>query len=176
MNFNLPSTEEMIKQLESLINERNENEKLNGLFDINYFSSIKKSISYEVFDIKNMKIRKSIKGAYLSACIKRHKRNIVKDYILKIAIIEELDLTQRIADLFFIECMGRSVGEFYLNEHFAGLQYKNNKLTKIKRTSENIVLNPEKKEEVKGIIAKYKNQIIDSVEKIKIYFYEAKLS
>lgn len=176
MNFNLPSTEEMIKQLESLINERNENEKLNGLFDINYFSSIKKSISYEVFDIKNMKIRKSIKGAYLSACIKRHKRNIVKDYILKIAIIEELDLTQRIADLFFIECMGRCVGEFYLNEHFAGLQYKNNKLTKIKRTSKNIVLNPEEKEEVKGIIAKYKNQIIDSVEKIKIYFYEAKLS
>jgi len=47
--------------------------------------------------------------------------------------------------------MGRSVGEFYLNEHFAGLQYKNNKLTKIKRTSENIVLNPEKKEEVKEL-------------------------
>jgi len=176
MNFNLPSTEEMIKQLESLINERNENEKLKGLFDSDYFSSIKKSINNEVSDIKSMEIKKSIKGAYLSACIKRHKRNIVKDYILKIAIIEELDLTQRIADLFYIECIGRSVGEFYLNEHFSGLQYKNNKLTKIKRTSETIVLNIVKKEEVKEIIGKYKNQIIESVEKIKYFFNEAKLS
>ncbi|MEX6216107.1 hypothetical protein AB6G22_20635 [Providencia hangzhouensis] len=175
MNYNLPSPEEMIKQLGDLINKRNEKERLGDFFNNDYFSEFRKCINNEVSEIKNMEVKRSIKGAYLSACIKRYKRNIVKDYILKIALIEGLDLTQRIADLFFIECLGRSVGEFFLNEHFSGLQYKENKLTKIKRTSENIVLNPVKKEEVKGIIAKYKNQIIDSVEKIKCYFYEAKL-
>jgi len=68
------------------------------------------------------------------------------------------------------------VGEFFLNEHFSGLQYKENKLTKIKRTSETIVLNPAKKIEIKEIIEKYKKQIIESVEKVKFYFHEAKLS
>jgi len=176
MNDDLPSPEEMIKQLELLVNERNGNEELEKYFNKNYFFYFRKIINNEVYEIKNMGVKNAIKGAYLSACIKRHKRNIVKDYILKIAIIEELDLTQRMADLFFIECIGRSVGEFYLNEHFAGLQYKNNKLTKIKRTSKAIVLNPAKKEEVKKIIEKYKKKIIESVEKIKYYFYEAKFS
>ncbi|EMT6385483.1 hypothetical protein WMR60_004082 [Providencia rettgeri] len=85
-----------------------------------------------------------------------------------------MDLTQRIADLFFIECLGRSVGEFYLNENFAGLQYNNNELIKIKRTSKTILLNPAIKEKVNEIIEKYKKQIVESIEKIKSYFYEAK--
>lgn len=145
-----------------------------NFFDENHFLKYQKLINEEVSEIKSLEIKSAIKGAYLSACIKRYKRDIVKDYILKIALIEKLDLTQRVADLFFIECMGRSVGEFYLNQHFSGLQYENTKLVKIKRTSKSIILSPDKKEEIKKIIDKYKKEVIESVELIKNYFYMAK--
>lgn len=164
------SIDELLKEFEEL--PTLEDEKI--FFDENYFFKYQQSINKEVAEIKSLEVKSAIKGAYLSACIKRYKRDIVKDYILKIALIEKLDLTQRVADLFFIECMGRSVGEFYLNQHFSGLQYENTKLVKIKRTSKSIILSPDKKEEIKKIIDKYKKEVIESIELIKNYFYMAK--
>lgn len=164
------SIDELLKEFEEL--PTLEDEKI--FFDENYFLKYQQSINKEVAEIKSLEVKSAIKGAYLSACIKRYKRDIVKDYILKIALIEKLDLTQRVADLFFIECMGRSVGEFYLNQHFSGLQYENTKLVKIKRTSKSIILSPDKKEEIKKIIDKYKKEVIESIELIKNYFYMAK--
>lgn len=168
----LPTPEEMDEMFKQL--QSPQKQTLEDFFDNDYFFNFKMKINKEVIFIKRMDVNKSVKGAYLSACIKRQKRSIVKDYILKIALIEKIDLTQRMADLFFIECLGRSVGEFYLNENFAGLQYNNNELIKIKRTSKTILLNPAIKEKLNEIIEKYKKQIIESIEKIKNYFYEAK--
>lgn len=150
------------------------NENVLAFFDDDYFSKYQQSINNEVAEIRSLDVNAKVKGAYLSACIKRHKRDIVRDYILKIAVVEKLDLTQRIADLFFIKCLGRSVGEFYLNKNFAGLQYGNDKLLKVKRTSQVIILNPQKKQKIEKIIDKYDFEIIKSIELIKEYFYLAK--
>ncbi|EMT6385482.1 hypothetical protein WMR60_004081 [Providencia rettgeri] len=57
MNANLPSPEEMIKQLGDLINKRNENEKLGDFFNNEYFSEFRKCINNEVSEIKIMEKR-----------------------------------------------------------------------------------------------------------------------
>ncbi|THB18582.1 hypothetical protein [Providencia sp. MGF014] len=166
------SIDELLKEFEELPKLEDEE----NFFDKNHFLKYQKLINKEVSEIKSLEIKSAIKGAYLSACIKRYKRNVVRDYILKIAVIEKLDLTQRLADLFFIEYLGRSVGEFYLNRNFSNLQYDNktNTLVRIQRTSQSIILNQEKKDETKKIIDKYKKEVIESVELIKNYFYMAK--
>lgn len=166
------SIDELLKEFEELPTLEDEKK----FFDDNYFLKYQQSINKEVAEIESLEIKKAIKGAYLSACIKRYKRNVVRDYILKIAVIEKLDLTQRIADLFFIECMGRSVGEFYLNRNFSNLKYDNetNTLVRIQRTSQSIILSPDKKEKIKKIIEKHKEKIIENIETIKNYFYMAK--
>ncbi|MEX6160224.1 hypothetical protein [Providencia manganoxydans] len=92
----LPTPEEMDEMFKQL--QSPQKQTLEDFFDNDYFFNFKMKINKEVVFIKRMDVNKSVKGAYLSACIKRHKRSIVKDYILKIALIEKIDLTQRMAD------------------------------------------------------------------------------
>lgn len=86
--------------------------------------------------------------AYCSAALKNYKRNLISLYILKIKKVEDLKLTTRSADMFFINYLGRSVGEKYLCENF-GRDFK---------AGDAIILTGNYKKELNLIILKYKSE------------------
>ncbi|MEY0116986.1 hypothetical protein AB7W24_22530 [Providencia rettgeri] len=104
--------------------------------------------------------------AYFSAAIKNYKRHIITLCVQKIQKEQDLKLSSRSADMFFIAYLGRSVNEIYLCENF--------KTDYIKRSEKYKTLTPAYKEHLKKIIYLYKdrvltllNYVIDLYRKIK---------
>ncbi|HGO4926835.1 TPA: hypothetical protein MDS32_005481 [Klebsiella pneumoniae] len=91
--------------------------------------------------------------AYCSAALKNYKRNLISLYILKIKEVEDIKLTTRSADMFFINYLGRSVGEKYLCENF-GRDFK---------SGDKIILTDKYKSELNSIILKYREECVQNL-------------
>lgn len=104
-------------------------------------------IWYGLKEVKNKSNSKNLQ-AHCSAALKNYKRYLILLHIEKIKEIEDLKLTTRAADMFFINYLGRSVGEEFLCDNF-GRDFK---------IGDNIILTPKYKEKLNEIILKYKEE------------------
>ncbi|MEY0656008.1 hypothetical protein AB7321_20370 [Providencia rettgeri] len=109
-----------------------------------------KRIRADLIKIKQTSNSKSLQ-AHCSAALKHYKRDLITLHINKIKHEEGLKLTTRAADLFFMSYLGRSVGEGYLCLNFSG-DYK-----------KDIILTPDYKKKLNGIILKYKEECQDDL-------------
>lgn len=134
----------LFKHLENIFkNNLFENEELNEIF--------KSRIKNELHEITKKANSKNLQ-AYCSAALKNYKRDLITLHIKKIKEIEQIKLTTRTADLFFMSYLGRSVGEKYLCYHFSSDYNKRD-----------IILTPDYKKHIITLIDKYKKQAIDNL-------------
>lgn len=142
--------EHMFDHLKNIFNEKTE-EKDNEEEKLFTEKQILKLFEDKIWeDLQKIKKECNSKNlqAYCSAALKNYKRNLISLYILKIKEVEDLKLTTRSADMFFINYLGRSVGEKYLCENF-GRDFKN---------GDKIILTDKYKKELNLIILKYKSE------------------
>lgn len=164
----------MFDHLNSIFNEKTEDkEEEEKLFTEKELSDL-----FELFEEKMWEDLKKIKRecnqknlqAYCSAALKNYKRNLVCSHIEKIKEVENLKITTRAADMFFISYLGRSVGEKFLCANF-GRDFKK---------GDQIILTDKYKGELSLIIAKYADEceknlinIISLYRKLKNYIIYA---
>ncbi|EPJ0509703.1 hypothetical protein ACTBNK_006018 [Klebsiella variicola] len=147
--------EHMFDHLKNIFNEKAE-EKENEEDKLFTEKQLLKLFEDKIWeDLQKIKIECNSKNlqAYCSAALKNYKRNLISLYILKIKEVEDLKLTTRSADMFFINYLGRSVGEKYLCENF-GRDFK---------AGDPIILTDKYKKELNLIISKYREECLESL-------------
>lgn len=147
--------EHMFDHLKNIFNEKAE-EKENEEDKLFTEKQLLKLFEDKIWeDLQKIKIECNSKNlqAYCSAALKNYKRNLISLYILKIKEVEDLKLTTRSADMFFINYLGRSVGEKYLCENF-GRDFK---------AGDPIILTDKYKKELNLIISKYREECLGSL-------------
>ena len=147
--------EHMFDHLKNIFNEKaeekeNEEEKL---FTEKQLLKLFEDKIWE--DLQKIKMECNSKNlqAYCSAALKNYKRNLVCLCIEKIKEVENLKITTRGADMFFISYLGRSVGEKFLCENF-GRDFK---------AGDSIILTEKYKKELNSIILKYREECLDNL-------------
>ena len=164
--------EHMFDHLKNIFNEKaeekeNEEEKL---FTEKQLLKLFEDKIWE--DLQKIKMECNSKNlqAYCSAALKNYKRNLVCLCIEKIKEVENLKITTRGADMFFISYLGRSVGEKFLCANF-GRDFKK---------GDQIILTDKYKGELNLIISKYADEceknlinIISLYRKLKNYIIYA---
>ena len=147
--------EHMFDHLKSIFNEKaeekeNEEEKL--FTEKQLLKLFEDKIWEDLQKIKRECNSKNLQ-AYCSAALKNYKRNLVCSHIEKIKEVENLKITTRAADMFFISYLGRSVGEKFLCENF-GRDFK---------TGDSIILTEKYKKELSSIILKYREECLENL-------------
>lgn len=161
--------DDIFKEMEKIQTEEKKSFKIYENTDLYMEDEIKKTFKKRMEDdihfiMTNYTYPKIM--AYFSAAIKNYKRDIITLCIQKIQKEQNLILSARAADMFFISYLKRSVNEIYLCENF--------KTDYMERSEKYKTLTPIYKEHLKKIIYLYKdrvltllNYVIDLYRKIK---------
>ena len=153
--------DEMFKRLESIFNNE---QKISLLNDVE-FKCLEEKLEDKhikrLLGIKESLLRKEINcrqvQAYCSAALKSLKRRTIFFYLEEICVAENLTLTVRGADLFYIKYLGRSVGEEFLSVYG-------------RKGEHNVILTPAYKEYLTAIANKYEDTVTKGLDKsISLY-------